>query len=356
MRGGSGTNTVLGKLIWLVRAFVGTTLMLGVVPAMAADINAVADSDQCAISIRGPIEKGDADRFADYLKTFDVSDSESSEGINSDRAVCLHSPGGDYVEGRRIAQQVYSKGLTTRIKAMDECYSACALIFMAGRIHGAESDTVSRYLHVDGTLGFHAPYFDIAKDEKLTGERAAAMLRLSNLLISDFVSFGSSRSDFDIQSMISSSLLAEMLAMGPDEMSVVDTVEKVSRWNIKLEGIRAKERISRAGAVRACLNFQSWLADKESSIDSLSYYLTGEEKLVTYKQDGEITTFSKIETGGMEDSHCLVARGAGPVSSIGLCSVDDFNGMRIGDCAKGIVYYVPWYYSLEPKTSLAALK
>jgi len=290
------------------------------------------------------------------MKTFVVSDSESSEGISSDRAVCLNSPGGSYMAGREIAQQVHDRGLTTRINAKSECFSACALIFMAGRINGAESDTVSRYLHVDGKLGFHAPYFDLARDETINGEQAANLVRLSSIVISDFISFGSSRSIFNIQPMISSSLLAQMLAMGPDELSVVDTVEKAARWNIQLEGIRGSELVGREGAVRACLNFQAWLSDEPSKMDSLSYYLEGKEDLVSYNRGDKVEVFSKIQTGGMEDRHCLVSRSRLPVESLAICSADDFNGMRIGDCADGFSYWVPWYYALAPSSPLAALK
>lgn len=313
-------------------------------------------SDQCALRIEGRLEPGDADRFAGLLKTFEVSASESSEGIASERAVCLNSPGGNYLEGRQIAQFIHDTGLTTRVQAGSECYSACALVFMAGRINGAESDTVSRYLHVDGKLGFHAPYFDLAKDETINGEQAMNLVRLSSAVIAEFVAFGSSRSIFDIKPMISPSLLAEMLAAGPDEMSMVDTVEKLARWNIQLEGVRPRSLVDRAGAIRACLNFQAWLGDEASKIDSMSYYLSGREDLVPIDVDGERKIFAMIQTGGMEDRHCLVSRHPEPVASFQLCSSDDFNGMRIGDCATGLSYWVPWFYSLEPSTPLVALK
>lgn len=324
--------------------------------ALSADIETVKGSDQCAIRIERRLDLGDADRFEGLVKSFEVSASESSEGIAPERAVCLNSPGGNYLEGRQIAQLVHDTGLTTRIEAGAECYSACALIFMAGRINGAESDTVSRYLHVDGRLGFHAPYFDLAKDETINGEQAMNLVRLSSAVIAEFVAFGSSRSIFDIKPMISASLLAEMLAAGPDEMSMVDTVEKVARWNIQVEGARTVSLVDRAGAVRACLNFQAWLGDEPSQIDSLSYYLSGREELVTLEFNGKREIFAKIQTGGMEDRHCLVSRDPEPVASLALCSSDDFNGTRIGDCAAGIAYYVPWYYAFDPATKLTALR
>ena len=227
---------------------------------------------------------------------------------------------------------------------------------MAGRTHGGESDTVSRYLHVDGKLGFHAPYFDLAKDETITTEEAGNLVRLSSVIIAEFISFSSSRTLFDIKPMVSTSLLAEMLATGPDQMAIVDTVEKAARWNIPLEGIRLRMKVDKQGAVRACLNFQSWLADEPVKQETLDFYLKEKEDIVTAKYEGERQVFQKIQTGGMEDQHCLVSLRNESVANIGLCLTDDFNGMRIGDCTRNFLYYVPWYYALDPKTPLSSLK
>ena len=49
-----------------------------------------------------------------------------------------------------------------------ECYSACGLIFLAGRVddRGGESYP-SRYLHIGARLGFHAPYIEATKLERV---------------------------------------------------------------------------------------------------------------------------------------------------------------------------------------------
>ncbi len=174
-----------------------------------------------------------------------------------------------------IAQAVHNLGLTTRVEAEAVCYSACALIFMAGRIHGGENDGSSRYLSVKGRLGFHAPYFDLADDEKLDGKSAKELVTLSQKIIAEFIRFGSFTSEFNFRPMISMSLLAEMLASGPNEMSEVRTVEDVARWQIAIDGIPKEQVIDPAGAVRACLNFSAWMRDEPSSPKTLASYLSG---------------------------------------------------------------------------------
>ena len=99
----------------------------------AAQIEAVPDREHCAIRLEGEIKAGDADRFADLLSKFAITAGEEAEGISSDRALCLDSPGGNYLEGRKIAQLVHERGITTRVEAARDCYSACALIFYGGQ-------------------------------------------------------------------------------------------------------------------------------------------------------------------------------------------------------------------------------
>ena len=61
--------------------------------------------------------------------------------------VLLEGPGGDMVEGIRVALTLWNAGLDTHVDS--RCASACTLIWMAGK---------NRTLGAEGTLYFHAPY------------------------------------------------------------------------------------------------------------------------------------------------------------------------------------------------------
>jgi len=125
----------------------------------AASISKSTKND-CAIELSGPIEAGDYGRFNELAMTLGLLEpADSGEPSNSnEEALCLDSPGGSYLEGRLISQELRDHGIPTRVNAGSECYSSCAFIFMSGRLLGAESDVTSRHLHIDGKLGFHAPY------------------------------------------------------------------------------------------------------------------------------------------------------------------------------------------------------
>lgn len=60
------------------------------------------------------------------------------------KAVSLNSPGGRVLPALEIARSINSKGLSTSVPQADQCHSACALIFLAGK---------ERIAH--GKLGVH---------------------------------------------------------------------------------------------------------------------------------------------------------------------------------------------------------
>jgi hypothetical protein len=82
------------------------------------------DSEQapphCDISVEGPIVKGDGEKFRDLL------------GSIGHATVCLNSPGGAYYGGLNIATLILERELRTKVEDGSLCYSACAIMFMAG--------------------------------------------------------------------------------------------------------------------------------------------------------------------------------------------------------------------------------
>jgi hypothetical protein len=342
------------------RSFQVLGLVVGVLwqsaPASAASFTA-ADGPSCSIVMRGEIVAGDSETFLRLARERGLLEApESGEASNSsNEALCLDSDGGSYFEGRTMAGIIHEHGITTRVRADATCFSACAFMFMSGRSLGAEVDGPSRYLDVRGRLGFHAPYFDFADDQTLTGKQAREATVALSKILGEFVEFGSYSSDFDSRPMFSLSLFGEMLEAGPDEMMEVDTVEAAARWGIFLEGIVERVPMNRRGYVNACLNFQSWMLDKASGDANLAYYDTEGVSVVETSEGASPVAWARIDTGGMEERYCLVRIEDGPTSGLTICSRDDFNGLSFGQCEASYGIWTPWYYSMPPDTPILLL-
>ncbi|WP_299867986.1 hypothetical protein [uncultured Hoeflea sp.] len=142
------------KFIWFASAYIFAQSLLGSGDnASAAEI---LDLGECQFSIEGVIEPGDADE----LETVHAHQC-------SFNTLYLNSPGGVLSEALQIAD--YITRTETVIRDGDECLSACALIFMAGRgCSGAPYFcTTYRRMGKQSRLGFHAPF--MSQDESDPG-------------------------------------------------------------------------------------------------------------------------------------------------------------------------------------------
>lgn len=89
------------------------------------------------VSIRGPIEAGDGEKFETVVR-----------GLNR-ASVILQSPGGLVKEALHIGATIRMEGFATMVPADKECFSACGLIWVSG---------VRRYMSDTSLIGFHAAY------------------------------------------------------------------------------------------------------------------------------------------------------------------------------------------------------
>jgi hypothetical protein len=209
--------------------------------AISADISAGRDSNgNNIIILRGAIETGDAVKI---------------EKLKKERifyAIDLNSPGGNYIEALRIVDVMYPP-IATFIDKGAECYSACAIIFMAGKAGGGSGGTyANRRLHYFGKLGFHAPYLSNVTGQ-FSGEAVqeaygAAVMSMRELMK---------------RQIIPQSLLTEMLAKEPDDAFFVDTVDKAGRWDIQVVGFRERP-ITKKMFCTACESHMSWKYDASS--------------------------------------------------------------------------------------------
>ena len=95
------------------------------------------NSSEHYISMEGRVVEGDLERLREaYL----------DHRIKRDSVLILDSPGGELRAMLGVVKFVKEKGLATRVGSNTECYSACALIWLAGE---------KRHLHGNWRLGFH---------------------------------------------------------------------------------------------------------------------------------------------------------------------------------------------------------
>lgn len=225
-------HVILGFLLSL--AFVGNTHSAEVTRAGAP----------CDLAFTGPVAWGDKEKLEAAVSAVKKAKRETDSIV-----VCLRSEGGVYSEALRIVEYAIANGVGTYVVAEAECYSACAIIFMGGtRIENADEEdgvVFSRVLHVRGKLGFHAPYLKsgaVNTDDAATvfAEGVGAVAQLVRLKVMD------------------SQLLVEMLLKGPNEIFMIDTIDKAGRWNFELAGYKEHSVISDQMLYTTCNNLLGW--------------------------------------------------------------------------------------------------
>lgn len=212
--------------------------------AFAATIERDTASAYCSLRLMGTVENGDRARLEAAITAH-----PASAPVN----LCLNSPGGSYQEALRVADFLLGadRAIRTIVDRDAECYSACALIFMAG--HTAPPDMEpERKLHVRGALGFHAPAVKGREGEYDATVAARAHkegLKAASQLL---------RINADRMEILPESLIAALLRRGRHEFLVVDTVERAGLWNIDLFGYDKPERMTKAMLLRACDHRLDW--------------------------------------------------------------------------------------------------
>lgn len=333
---------------WLI------ALALPCLPSEKAAAATVESSSKpgCSIELSGPLVEGD---FKKVLSQADSNGLLKTEPgpfeDNTEHALCLDSPGGDYIQGRMISQLVHDNGIATRVVSGAECYSSCAFIFMSGRVFSIEGDGPSRVLHVLGKLGFHAPYYNLDPDETFRGEVLMKYNKEIVETVSELISFSAYQSIFQSRPSISLSLIAEILSKGPTELAMIDTVEDVARWGISLDGNQESVLPVSENLKRACVNFQAWSLDLPSVGDPAKL----PTQLKKGKLYGKSASYLVVDTGGMAARFCEVEAPTSPQSGVIICSTDEFSGISFGNCAEGWGIWVPWYHALHPRTPITHL-
>lgn len=202
-------------------------------------------ADYKHIRISGEIAPGDADRLTEVLATIDPFDRT---------VVTFDSPGGDYREGLQLADTLQARNVSTYVGAGDTCLSACALAFLGGREEVMRRILFAprRFVHVDGTLGFHAPFN--------TSYPAIPTLNDDTMrLVADLFYAQAREAIRALQTRIdpldiSSDFVFDLLGKGPDEFLYIDRYREATQNQIFVlaDGLTRPKQLGATGARLAC--------------------------------------------------------------------------------------------------------
>lgn len=246
---------VMGKRISFLLLVVTIALAGTGKSAFSAEI-AKANDPLCLMELRGKIVKGDLQRFNTLAdETLPGSDGETTWK----NTLCLNSPGGNLAEGTAIAGEIYKRGITTIIREGEECYSACAIMFMMGIAQGNEMGWTSRLMHKNTQLGFHRPYLAIDSDEQVSikamaigyDEAQKALLQIFNLA-------NSPTGPLTTRPMMKPDLVQAMIAHVGNDFFMIDDVNRAGRFDIEIFGYQEPKDIDAQTAFMACDNAFDW--------------------------------------------------------------------------------------------------
>lgn len=210
----------------------------------------------CTLSLDGPITPNDS-AFFDTLKADDP-------GI-----LCLNSEGGSYDAALKIATVALDIGIATVVPESAGCFSACAIIFMAGSTFGEIGTFPSRSLHIRGKIGFHAPYL-VETGQRIDTQTAARAYRAATAALGRLIKIIAESNSLEKSSILPMPLLAEMLVAEPNQAYEIDTVGKAIEYKVSLIGLLEPAVISKEMACTACTNISldgiHWPCDKSSRI------------------------------------------------------------------------------------------
>jgi hypothetical protein len=247
------------RATWKKLGVAAVALFISALHASAAGVailgtttTAMANDPVCNIRLSGPIGAGDSRKLESALDTVSQRSGNDLGSIDARITLCLNSPGGSYSEGLEIANSLLERHFRTMIEPNAICYSACALIFMAGNWKFEGQYFSDRRLHVTGQLGFHAPYIKGIPQQTYSALDLEGAYKESIRGIRNLMRLGQKHRASD--DFMPKTLIAAMLDKGPGEVFLIDTVYKAAKLNVVLYGAR-KASITVTGLCNACTLF-----------------------------------------------------------------------------------------------------
>lgn len=227
-------------------------------------IQIIENDTRCHYHLTGSIERGDLEKIKKY------NEQEELKW----KTICLDSPGGYLNEAILIAKYLIENYIGTRVDSGASCLSACAWVFMAGSTAGDEDRTlISRSMHPNGKLGFHAPSLTVPESVEITPNIISKSYNTAINTIAKLVEDLFISNDINRFERVKYQLFLEFLKTPSEKIFYIDDVEKAGRWSIRIDPIKIEVKPSKEFLFRACLNASFWNDDKSA----VKYYWDGEE-------------------------------------------------------------------------------
>lgn len=324
-------------------------------PGIAADVSKV-DHPVCDYRLEGPIEDGDAAQMEPLRGTYD--------GIT----LCLNSPGGSLIEGRKVFDEIWAGNIKTRVLSGDRCESACALAFLGGSINTGSANIrfQERVIEPGARLGFHAPSLNLPSGGTYPAQLVNSTFETALKSAEDIFAMNL-HEEHGVVAM-NNFLYQRILTTRPDDMYYITSVGDAVMANIDLSGVDLPVTPKLENLTALCDNY--WAANRQAArpnYSSAAEYFTeirkgiyGTRNPVEVEQRGQYAAkvndyFSAAKF--MEFS-CIAAinedfrRGS---SDVWLRIYRHWSeGETPEDLAEAAEVSVPIWYMLDPQTPIAA--
>jgi len=203
--------------LWLVAA---TFFSLPQI-ATSADLALGGDPEmECYATLSGVIARGDFERVSSFL---------DEENYRNSGPICLDSPGGLWSEGLALMELFYERAIPTAVTAGARCESACAIAFLGGSTRFLTATPFrARFMHVDGHLGFHAPYLEVPPGQYDEATVLAAFGKAMGV-VTELTAWSE-------RLALPDAFLVRLFGTAHDDMDMINTVGKAAELSVQLVG------------------------------------------------------------------------------------------------------------------------
>ncbi|MCC0034392.1 MAG: hypothetical protein H6887_03865 [Hoeflea sp.] len=306
-----------------------------------------SNSKECVLSLTGEIFEGDLEK----LKAADIQYyRDDYDETTKTKTLCLNSPGGSIAESAIISQYIYDKGIGTVVDNGAECYSACAIIFMMGRMIGPEIEGLNRRMYYNSIIGFHRPFLNLNIDISANSRDLEAAFDAAYSSAVDLINLANNTSPWSTKPMIESDLVQKMLEHRGNNFYYIDTVDKAGRWQIEVFGFNQPSLLDKRQAYHSCENSLQWegqltekarekfgdnprISDVDANLDSYVSLVKGYKDVyyVSGINDGMVSSYCYISKKYSDYLQTYYVRGCGEDQSLalsigyGACDKDNFS-------------------------------
>ncbi|MBO6920523.1 MAG: hypothetical protein JJ858_19030 [Rhizobiaceae bacterium] len=219
----------MNKLIRFILSVVICVILLKL-SATAAEIYE-STIEGCDLHLSGNIEKGDAQKLKDAVRNWD---GWSTDGTT----LCLNSPGGSLIEGKRLFDTIWDGNFETRVRDQEQCLSACAIAFLGGTKNLGTGNIrfLTRSIDPGATLGFHAPSLAIEKGSMIASEAVSRSFEVALKAAEQF--FEIKLLEQHSVKVMNDYLYHQILRTRPESMYNIETIGDAVLSGIRLRNLQ----------------------------------------------------------------------------------------------------------------------